>query len=834
MISCDNLDETGTITATGADSRGPGGRIRSRSEDDGLDRRHEQLPESEAALRERLARLSEASLRINASLDFDTVLQGALDSARSLTGARYGVMILLDGAGRVQDFLASGMTAEEAEQLWQTPEGQEIFGRLGGVSEPLRIPDLVGYVRSLGFAEFSLPLPAEPALPFLASALLHGSERVGHIFLAGREDGREFSREDEQTLVMFASQAALVIANARTHREERRARADLETLIDTSPVGVVVFDALSGALKSLNREGQRIADSLRDPGQAPEDLLESVTVRRADGSEVSLEEFPLARVLSSSETVRAEEIVLRVPDGRSVRVLLNATPVRSHEGAVESVVVTVQDMAAVDELERLRAEFLAMVSHELRAPLTSIKGSAATVLESPADLDPAVVRQFFRIIGEQADHMHSLVSDLLDVTRIETGTLAVSPEPAEAAVLVERARSAFTSAASRIDLAIDVEPDLPLVLADRPRIVQVLGNLLTNAARHSPASSIIRVNAVREELHVAFSVADEGRGIPAERLPHLFRGFSRVQAEEHGGDTGLGLAICRGIVEAHGGRIRAESDGPGLGARFTFTLPTVGAPGGGPAADRPPAAPRGARRGPGTRGARVRVLAVDDDPTDLRYVQDTLVRAGYAPTVTGDPAEALWLLVEARPQLVLLDLMLPGTDGIELMQEMRHTADVPVIFLSAYGRDELIATAFSMGAADYVVKPFSPTELTARIGAALRRREVSEPSEPYVRGDLTIDYAERRVTLAGRSVPLVAMEYRLLTELSVSAGRVLTYQHLLDRVWGNRGHGDLRPMRTLVRKLRRKLGDDAGNPTYIFTEPRVGYRMAKGEAPGQE
>ena len=136
------------------------------------------------------------------------------------------------------------------------------------------------------------------------------------------------------------------------------------------------------------------------------------------------------------------------------------------------------------------------------------------------------------------------------------------------------------------------------------------------------------------------------------------------------------------------------------------------------------------------------------------------------------------------------------------------------------------------GPLDYVVKPFSPTELAARIRAALRKRAASEPSEPYVLGDLTIDYAERRVTLAGRPLPLIAMEYRLLAELSANAGRLLTYEHLLERVWGEKSSGDVRPMRTIVSKLRRKLGDDADNPTYIFTEPRVGYRMPKGE--GQE
>ena len=196
-----------------------------------------------------------------------------------------------------------------------------------------------------------------------------------------------------------------------------------------------------------------------------------------------------------------------------------------------------------------------MVSHELRAPLTSIKGSASTVLGSPSDMDPAVIRQFFRIIEDQADHMHALVGDLLDIAHIETGMLPVNPEPAEVAVLLDQARNAFSRAGGRNPLAIDIEPDLPLVLADRRRVVQVLVNLLTNAARHSPAASVIGLKAAKSDVHVAVSVTDEGRGIQAESLPRLFRKFSRVQAEEQGGDTGLGLAICKGIVEAHGGRI---------------------------------------------------------------------------------------------------------------------------------------------------------------------------------------------------------------------------------------------------------------------------------------
>ena len=776
------------------------------------------------ALQTRLSRLSQASLRINESLDFDTVLQGVLDSARFLTAARYGVMTLLDDSGRVQDFMSSGLTAEEAEQLLLMPEGPHIFESLTDISEPLRVPDLLKHFRALGFTGVSIPLPVG-ILRFMAAPMFHRGDNVGHVFVGDKDGGEKFTRADEETLVMFASQAALVIANARTHREERKARADLETLVNTSPVGVVVLDAQTGALVSFNREAMRIVDGLRDKDQPPEDLLEMLTCVRSDGREVSLGELPLAEVLRGGETVRAEEIVLRVPDGRSVSALLNATPIHSEEGQLSSFIVTLQDMTPLQEQERLRAQFLAMVSHELRTPLAAVKGSITTLLESAEDLDPAEVTQFFHIIRDQSDQMRYLIGDLLDVARIETGDLPVVPEPSDVHVLVEEARSRFLAGGAGNDLIVELAEDLPMVMADRRRFVQVLSNLLSNATEYSPGGSPIVVTVVREGSHVAVSVADEGRGIPADLLPGLFRKFSRVHDAGPGmgvDGSGLGLAICKGIVEAHGGRIWAESEGQGLGARFTFTLPTVEA--------ALPAAPTYRPARPLARG-KVRIMAVDDDPQALRYVRDILTKAGYAPIVTGDPADVPRLMAEEKPHLVILDLVLPGSDGIELMNDIRKAADVPVIFLSIYGQDETIARAFDMGATDYVVKPFSPTELTARIRAALRKRLEpfqGEPSVPYAAGGLSIDYAERLVTVAGEPVELTATEYAVLYELAVHAPRVLTHSALLQRVWGPERVGEPWLVRDVVKRLRRKLGDAADNPAFIFTEPRVGYRMARG------
>ncbi|MCZ0940649.1 MAG: ATP-binding protein [Caldilineaceae bacterium] len=793
---------------------------------DELIQENETLRDRLARSSARLSRLSRASLRINQSLDFDAVLQSVLDSARSLAGARYGVLTLLDETGQVDDFLSSGLTAQEAQVLWALPDGLKLFEHLGNIPDPFRVSDLHSYIR-----EFNLPEPSFPEgtgfpVSYLAAPIHHRNERVGNIFLAGTE---EFTSEDEEILVMFSCQAALVIANARRYRDEQRARNDLETLINTSPVGVVVCDAEAGMPVSFNQEARRIVSSLQMPDRPLEELLEMITCRRADGREIALGAFPLAQVLRTGETVRLEEIVLEVPDGRSVKTLINATPIHAQDGAVESVVVTMQDMTPLEEMEQLRAEFMGMVSHELQTPLTSIQGSANNLLDETASLNPAEMRQYHRIISNQADRMRSLIRDLLDVAHIETGTLSIAPEPSDTAALVDEARIMFVSAGRTNSIHIDIAPDLPQVMTDRRRIVQVLSNLLSNAARHSNELSTITVRAVLKQFQVVVSISDEGRGIPAERLPLLFRKFSRVDGENRQDDpagSGLGLAICKGIVEAHGGRIWAESDGPGQGARFIFTVPIVEKEE--TAATAEPA-PFAAEPGNETQ-ERTRILVVDDDPHALRYIRDVLSKSGYAPIVTGDPQEVDGLITKEEPHLVLLDMMLPGVDGIDLMRNILKSTSLPVIFLSAYGQENVIAKAFDTGAADYVVKPFSPTELAARIRSVLRQRAgasyLGQP-EDYLLEDLVINYAERRVSLAGRPVVLTATEYALLFELSTNAGMVLTHGQLLQRVWDQGHSGEAGLVRTVVKRLRQKLGDDAHDPTYIFTEPRVGYRMAK-------
>ena len=373
------------------------------------------------ALRNRLTRMSEASLRINESLNLPTVLQEVIDSACSLTGARYGALVAFADSGEIETLITSGITPEERPRFGELPKGLGLLQYLNEIEEPLRLADIASHPRSVGF-----PKGHPPMKTFLGTPVRYLDQRLGNIYLTEKESGREFTPEDEATLVMFASQAALAISNARRYSEELRAKADLEALVDTSPVGVLVFDAKTRRLLSRNRETIRIVRGLHAPGRSLPELLSVMTFKRPDGREIPLQELPTERAIRSGETVRAEEIIIHLPDGQTVTTLCNATPILSEEGEVVSVVATLQDMTPVEELERLRAEFLGMVSHELRTPLTTIKGSAATVLGSSSALDSAEMRYLFRIVDEQADRMRGLISNLLDVTRIEAGMFSVS------------------------------------------------------------------------------------------------------------------------------------------------------------------------------------------------------------------------------------------------------------------------------------------------------------------------------------------------------------------------------------------------------------------------
>ncbi|MBI4200552.1 MAG: response regulator transcription factor [Chloroflexi bacterium] len=223
------------------------------------------------------------------------------------------------------------------------------------------------------------------------------------------------------------------------------------------------------------------------------------------------------------------------------------------------------------------------------------------------------------------------------------------------------------------------------------------------------------------------------------------------------------------------------------------------------------------------------VLVVDDEPETVKYVGANLKARGFDVLTAGDGTEALKQSEEHPVDLVLLDLSMPGPDGFEVCQRIREYSDVPIIILSARGREQDKVKALDLGADDYLTKPFGVEELLARVRAALRRARPSGvgPQPVVETEDLKVDFAARSVTLRGQEVRLTPTEYGLLALLARNAGKVLTHRALLNSVWGPEYGQETEYLWAYVRRLRRKLEPDPEHPVYILTEPGVGYRFRR-------
>ena len=770
------------------------------------------------SLQTRLSRLSEASRRVSEDLDFNVVLQEVIDNARYLTGARYGALLTYKQSGDIQDFITSGLSPDEIELLKVSPQGLGLLGHMNEIREPLRLADIASHPSSVGF-----PANHPPMKTFLGMPVRHRGEHVGNIYLTEKDGGHEFTSEDESILVMFASQAGAAIVNARRYREEYQARANLEALLALTPVGMLVVDAVTRTVESVNKEAERITGVRA--GVSLEEYRDRAAYSLPDGRELPIDRHPLQAALRGLDPKQAEEVVFHAP-GQEITCLINAKAIHSQQGELVSAVGTLLDITPQEDLKRQRAEFLQNLSRELRTPLSSIKGAASTVLSSPYSLESTEIRQLFMVVDEQSDRMRHIINDLVDMTQIESGTLSVNPEPANVADLLKQAREAHINASEgNTDIELDLAADLPRIMADKLRIIQVLGNLIANVASYSSTLSAVKISASHRDLFVAFTVIGQSldwtrhqSSFPPESLP-------REAAEISGRRNGLRIAICEGIVEAHGGRLSVEEGDNTPGSEFTFTMPVV--------EESTYHSEPGSNQTPSARDLRqgqARILAASHNADTRSYIRSSLSDAGFDLVVMDDTSEAEGLIEEHIPHVILLEPALPWDDGFEMLVRVRRVSDAPVIVVAGPGWDLQIRRAFELGAFDYIAKPFTSTELIARVNVALRRGSSAGwtvSSRRYLHGDLAIDFSERKVSVAGRPVHLTATEYKLLTELSTAGGRVLTHEQLLRRVWGPLYSSDLRIVRQYVKELRHKLGDDATRPSYIFTEPGVGYRMAR-------
>ncbi len=582
-----------------------------------------------------------------------------------------------------------------------------------------------------------------------------------------RADGSSFAAEVTSTLIREDESVtgAVVVFKDIT---ERKATAELldrqrEQLVEAQSVG-----GFGSWTRDLRGGGVEHSEELcriygREPGSEPLSLAGVLaSVHPDDRGRWE------ATVRASQETRHPLAMAFRIvrPDGTERVLHSRGQVIVDDQGAPLRMVGTTQDITERAALERSKDEFTSIVSHELRTPLTSIRGSLGLLASGVVGPLPEKGQRMVEIAVQNTDRLVRLVNDILDIERIESGTIDMRPTVCEARELIARATEALApvAAAAKVILVCEAEAADPLrLVADPDRVIQTLTNLISNAVKFSPAGGRVRVSCSLRDAEVLFQVSDQGRGIPARHLESIFERFHQVDASDsrQEGGTGLGLAISRSIVEQHGGRIWAES-APGEGALFSFVLPAPDL-----AQDQSPPEPAGSD-GP-------TVLVCDDDASVMEVVGALLEVGGYRVIATRSGEQAVAYAIAHPPDVILLDLLMPGMSGWETAAALgQHveTQNTPIVILSVLTQDEADRPAGPV--VDWVQKPLDD----ARLFAALRRAIGARP-EPFrvlvveddhdLVGVLTATFARHGVETfhAGNGAEAIEISQRVAPDLLV-------------------------------------------------------------------
>ncbi len=344
-----------------------------------------------------------------------------------------------------------------------------------------------------------------------------------------------------------------------------------ELILESVGDGIYGID-LDGRLTFINEAGAR-ALGYRTEQLAGRDVHDVIHHSHADGTPYSKITSPILQGMRRQETVRMRDEVFWRADGASIPVEYTASPL-IEDGRISGMVVAFQDISERRRLEKMKDEFISTVSHELRTPLTSLRASLGLISSGSLDKRPEKQRQMVEMAIGNCDRLVRLVNDILDFDKVEKGRLPLRRVPVEAVDLLRRAADVAHSAATQVHISVRIEATTATVLADEDRILQVLNELVTNAIKFSPPETLVRLGAQpTADNNVCFVVEDQGNGIAPEKLEHIFNRFQQGDASDTRalGGTGLGLALCRSIIEQHGGRLWAEST-VGRGSRFLFTL----------------------------------------------------------------------------------------------------------------------------------------------------------------------------------------------------------------------------------------------------------------------
>lgn len=471
----------------------------------------------------------------------------------------------------------------------------------------------------------------------------------------------------------------------------RESEAHLRRVIETSPEAMVLINR-GGHLTFANAAAERVLGLSRDTitSRSHQDAAFEITL--PDGTPFPRERLPFVQVMNTRAPVYDVEMVVAQPAtlGR-VAISVNASPLINAEGALVGVVACFTDISRRKEIDRLKDELVSTVSHELRTPLTSLRGFTELMLTR--SFTPEKQREFLTIIHGETLRLTNLVSEFLDLQRLESGRQLYNFRATDLGPILRDVVELHGRNTSVHTLRLEMPASLPPVRADADRVRQVVSNLVSNAIKFS-ADGPICVAARQCEAEVRVEVSDRGIGIPADALPKLFKKFFRVESDAtHAtGGTGLGLALVKEIVRAHGGKVTVTSV-PGRGSTFAFSLPIMTAD----------VHPNTELRSPGPD-----VLVIEDNPAFALVLDEYLKEEGLVTAGCTTAEQALTMVREFPPRLVLLDIHLAGkADGWDLLLALKSdpaTRAIPVIVVTG---SESHTRGLALQGVEYVPKPFT-------------------------------------------------------------------------------------------------------------------------------
>lgn len=535
------------------------------------------LYESLSAKMGELSAIYRIGQALTSSLNLSRVLREVVRRATKTMGAASGSVMLLGADHKdLRVAAAVGLDQRLVRQI-RLPVGQGIAGVVAQTGQAIVLKQGTVDPRSAGGrghdhadAAMSVPLRVRDRV----IGVLNVSQKVG---------GGNFSEEDLEFLTTLAGQAAVAIENARLYRRlQQRVAAANQELISANHLLAqekqkiqAIVDGMADGVLVVNRRGRvtflnPAAEAML--GLSAANVLGKGLKRFAAGG-------TLLAVMEDAGQSEGMSIVKEIAvKGKEERVLsANVSSLLDGRQRLAGYIAVLTDVTALKEISDMKTDLVSFVSHELRSPITSIRGFADTLRSGWEDLPVEMREEFCGIIASECDRLLSMVNEMLDVSRMEAGReLNLTLSPVDVPALLQRAVCTQRGYTTRHEVILEATPDLPMIHADADKLYQVLINLLSNAVKYSPDGGTITASASLRGDRVRISVADQGLGIPPEMIGKLFQRYYRVQTKAHTSikGTGLGLFFVKGVVEAHGGSVWVESQ-YGKGSRFIFEVPVV-------------------------------------------------------------------------------------------------------------------------------------------------------------------------------------------------------------------------------------------------------------------